>query len=405
MPGKIRLIIADDVQATRENICKLMEFHPDIQVVGLAGSAAEAIDKTKIEQPDVILMDINMPGMDGITATEIINMEYPDTSIIIMSVQGEKEYLRRAMMAGAKNYLVKPFTGDELVQAVKQAFEMARKRQKTVISNEPAAAKQGKVITVFSTKGGIGKTTIASNLAVALSQKKDAKIAILDADLQFGDVALFLNLTPRATLADLAGNSGMLDANVIQNYLLEYNRSLQLLAAPLRPEQADMVQGESLTAILKIMRNMFDYIIVDTAPVFNEPMLAVLDEADEILVLATLDLPTIKNIKLCLEIMDSLQYPKDKIKLLLNRANSESSITLRKVEETLKVPITASFPSDGKTVVASVNQGIPFVVGRPETQVAKSVFKLADMIAGTEQPTETAESSFSIFSRVGQLFG
>ena len=143
-----------------------MEFHPEFEAVGQAGTGEEALAQAKILNPDVILMDINMPGMDGIAATERLSVESPETSIIIMSVQGEQEYLRRAMMAGAKNYLTKPFTGDELIHAVKDAYT---RDQKVRDARKLKAGDKvpGKIISIFAGKGGIGKTTLAVNLAMA----------------------------------------------------------------------------------------------------------------------------------------------------------------------------------------------------------------------------------------------
>jgi len=398
----IRVLVVDDVADIRENISKLMEFHSEVQIIGQAGSAAEAIAKAKELQPDIILMDINMPVMDGIAATEILASEVPQANVIIMSVQGEQEYLRRAMIAGAKNYMVKPFSGDELLQAIKQVYSLAQKRI-TISKTAADPIKQGKIITVFSTKGGIGKTTIASNLAVAMASNTGAKICIVDADLQFGDVALFLNVAPKATIADLVREADHLDAELIANHLSSFNELVSLLPAPLRPEQAELINSAQVTAILATMRTMFDYIIVDTSPTFNDVMLTILDAADQILVVTSMDLPTIKNVKLCLEIMESLEYNRDKIKVFLNRADSEGGLERREVQESLRYPFAATMPSDGRTVVYSVNRGIPFVISHPEAGVSKGIFALAAMIAGGEE--KKPEPTGGVMSKFKRLFG
>ncbi|HWR44660.1 response regulator [Sporomusa sp.] len=405
MAEKIKVFIADDIAATRENICKLMEFDPDLVLIGQAESGSEAVEKVKKLQPDIILMDINMPGMDGIAATEKIAAEAPDSAIIIMSVQGEQEYLRRAMVAGAKNYLVKPFSGDELLQAIKQSFSNEKKRR-NVVKLEPKREEQGKIITVFSTKGGIGKTTISTNLAVALAAKTGSNVGIVDADLQFGDVALFLNLIPRATIADLVRDIEHLDTNVLDGYLAQFNNNVKLLPAPLRPEQAETVTSSHLSAILKTMRSSFKYTVIDTAPTFSDSMLAILDASDIILVVAALDLPTIKNVKLCLEIMESLKYGEDKVKVVLNRANTDAGMEISEVEESLRYKFSATVPSDGKVVVASVNRGVPFVVSHPETPVAHSIVNLARLVAGSEWQEQIEEQpALGVVGRFKRLFG
>lgn len=402
MGEKIRLLIVDDFQDIRENIHKLLEFQNEITVAGQAATALEAIEKAKILQPDIILMDINMPGMDGIAAAEVIVEEVPSCSIIMMSVQGEQEYLRRAMIAGAKNYLIKPFTGDQLVQAIKQIYSNEQRR-KNIVRFSVRQPEEGKIITVFSTKGGIGKTTISTNLAVALADKLGARVGVVDADLQFGDASLFLNLMPKATIVDLIGDIDNLDSTLMDSYLTSYNDKVKVLSAPFRPEQAESITASHFTTILKIMRSMFDYVIVDTAPAFNETMLSVLDAADTILVVSSLDLPTIKNVKLCLEIMESLHYSKEKIKLVLNRDSSEGSIQASEVEESLRYTFSAILPSDGKTVVGAVNRGIPFVVSHPETLVAQSVFQLVKMISNVELPAQIEQKG--MVHRLKRLFG
>jgi len=405
MSEKITVFIADDIATTRENICKLLEFESDLVVVGQAESGAEAVEKVKIVQPDVILMDINMPGMDGITATEQIAAEVPNACILIMSVQGEQEYLRRSMVAGAKDYLVKPFSGDELIQAIKQGV-INEKKRRNVLKLEPKPERQGKIITVFSTKGGIGKTTISSNLAVALAEKTETNVGIVDADLQFGDVALFLNLVPCATIADLVCDIDNLDNHVLAGYLTQYSDNVKLLPAPIRPEQAETVTGSHLSAILKTMRSNFKYTIIDTAPTFSDSMLAVLDASDIVLVVAAMDLPTIKNVKLCLEIMESLNYGQDKVKVVLNRADTNADISIDEVEASLHYKFSALIPSDGKVVVSSVNRGVPFVVSHPGTPVAQSLFELAQLVAGGDWQRKGQErQATGVVGRFKRLFG
>src|SRR5579884_3317753 len=180
----IRVLIVDDIPSTLENLQKLLSFEDDIEVCGTAADGRKAIDETRRLQPDVVLMDVNMPVLDGIQATEILAQEVPGSPVIIMSVQGERDYLRRAMQAGAREYLIKPFSHDELVAAIHRVHELERKKSAAVKPpSEPALAERqaaGEVIMLFSGKGGVGKTLLATNLAVALASAAKARVALVD---------------------------------------------------------------------------------------------------------------------------------------------------------------------------------------------------------------------------------
>ncbi|MBP2656868.1 MAG: cheB 7 [Firmicutes bacterium] len=402
MTDKIKVLIVDDIKETRENICCLIGFSSEIMVVGEAETAEDAIAKAKSLNPDVVLMDVNMPGMDGISAAEVLATEAPGCATLIMSVQGEQEYLRRAMVAGVKDYLVKPFTGDELLQALKRVYENQIIRSKVI----PLKAKEdepGKVITVFSTKGGVGKTTLAVNLAVALANRTGERVGIVDADLQFGDIALALNLMPLTTVADLVRDIDNLDKTLLESYLTAYNDNIRLLAAPVRPEQAETVEAAHLAKVLNIMRMTCKYIIVDTPPSFNEVVLSVLDASDVVLVVAALDLPTIKNVKLCLEVMGSLNYSTEKLQLVLNKASSEGGIDVPEAEESLRQSFIAALPNDGKVVATSVNRGVPFVISNPEAQVSLRVVNLARTIAADDW--QSREEPRGVVGKLRRLWG
>ena len=402
MAAKIKVLIVDDVVATRENIKKLMEFHPEFEAVGQAGTGEEALAQAKILNPDVILMDINMPGMDGIAATERLSVESPETSIIIMSVQGEQEYLRRAMMAGAKNYLTKPFTGDELIHAVKDAYSRDQKvRDARKLKSGDKVP--GKIISIFAGKGGIGKTTLAVNLAMALASRPDIKVAVVDLNVQFGDVALTLNVFPRSTIADIVAEKGQLEDRMLAAYMTVYNDRLHVLAAPLRPEQAEKVTGKLVGGVLQQLRNSYDFIIVDTVASFSELTIAAMDASDKVLVLTALDLPTVKNTKLALEILQSLGYEDEKTLLVLNRATPEGGIDAKEVETSLKKSFAVSIPTDSKTVTSSINKGVPFVVANPSTPVAQRMMAMAALVAPLESDSPNSQDKtskrFKLFGR------
>jgi pilus assembly protein CpaE len=384
----IRILIVDDIPETRENLRKLLYFESDIEVVGAATSGQEGIDLSKELRPDIVLMDINMPGVDGITATKVIVQEVPAVQVIIMSVQGETSYMRSAMMAGARDFLTKPFTSDELISVIRRVYELgAAERERLPDISRPAAVPvvigaaapppEGKIITFFSPKGGCGCSTLATNLAIALYEETKDKVALMDASFQFGDIGVLLNLQPIRTIDNLITQFDEFDGDLLSNYMVPHSSGVKILMAPPRPEMAERVTSEHVKAILEELKKSFDYVIVDTSTILQDMLLNIFDLSERIVLLMTLEIPAIKNVKLFFEVTEALGYPTEKTALVINKADRRSGIRAEKIEESIRHPVAAQIAMDERTAVLSVNQGVPFVLGNRNSYISQSVFDLA----------------------------
>lgn len=382
----ISVLIVDDISDTRESIRRLLQFEPNIEIVGEAANGSDALRLAKELKPNIVLLDVNMPEIDGLRTTELLNLRVPESAVIIMSVQGESGYIRRAMMAGAREYLVKPFSGSELVSSIVNVNNIEKQKVEARGAHSSAPGPDGKackghIISFFSTKGGVGKTTLAVNLAAQLGRSGKWRVLLIDLNLQFGDVAVFLNMMPKKTIADLT-QAGSLQFADIQAYLLTHNSGMEVLIAPSRPEYAEYVNPEHINKILTEVKPHFDFIICDNSSSFDEISLASLDAADQIGLVVTPDIPALKNIKLSLEVLEGLNHT-DKIQLILNQTVNEVGIQLKDIEKSLNFPIAFNIPSDGKDLVTALNKGTPFVQSYPMSKPAEGIRKMVASLTDT----------------------
>lgn len=390
---KIKVLIVDDIAETRENVRKLLQFENDVEVVGAARSGNEGIELTKEISPDVVLMDINMPDIDGLSATEKIRQFDPSVQIIILSVQSDPNYMRKALQAGASDYLAKPPTVDELTSAVRRAGKKAHEEKKKAtgpIGVQPVGpgmmpmmavgGVQGKVITVYSPKGGTGCTVLAMNLAIAL-HNEDTPVVLVDGNLQFGDVAISINEKGKYSVLDLAQRVDELDTETVESMLVKHQHSgVKILAAPARPEIPEQVTGEQFSKVLEFLRHMFAYVIVDTASSLTPPTLAAIDSCDLVILVATQDFASIKNAHLFLELADGSDIHRKRILFVVNRYDKRIQIAPEKVAERIKQELTEAIPLDERTVIPSLLNGTPFMVRDRNSLVARAVLSLAEAV-------------------------
>lgn len=408
MPGqdKIRVLIVDDIAETRDNIVRMLQFDNNIEVIGTAQSGKEAIRSSSQLKPDVVLMDINMPDMDGIAATEAVRRNAPYIQVVILSVQSDPSYMRRAMLAGARDFLTKPPMIDELTTAIRHAGVVAHDEKMKLSQTFPAtttgngqvimpsAGDHGKIIVVYSPKGGTGTTTVATNLAIAL-KADDNKVLLVDASMQFGDILVFLNEQVKNTALDLTPRVEELDTEVVENVLTTHAATgIHILAGPTKPELAEKVTGEQYGKLLEFLRRMFPYIIVDTSSYLTEAVQAAMDLSDVIVLITTQDIPSIKNSNLFLSLADASGIHRERILFIMNRYDKRITISPEKVSGSLRQEIVLTIPLEEKIVCNSVNRGIPFVYENKSYPISKCFFALADLVKEKSIQRDEAKIDF-----------
>jgi pilus assembly protein CpaE len=348
--------------------------HPELEVIGSSEHVAQATGVLAGGHLECILHGTRSGAFP---ATEVAAIrEQTRAPIVVVAAGGTTAILDEALEADVSDVLLLPQMIENVVFTVKKASHAKRALP------ESSRKQLGRVVTVFSPKGGTGKTVTASNFACTLT-KQGRRTLLLDLDLQFGDAAIVMGIEPEKTIYDLVVAPGELDFEKLAGYTTKHPCGLDILPAPLRPEDAELVTESKITRLLEVARECYDVIVVDTSPFFHGPMLATLDRTDDLLVLCGLDVPTLKNVRLAMQTLELLSFPKNRIRFVLNRANTKVGLSKREVESALKITIDVEMPSD-RAVPVSVNQGVPVALSNPGCDFAKAIASLTKVLV-TEQ--------------------
>lgn len=365
----------------------------------VARTLEEAIQT--VSSGDVRMLLIGPSFSNDVSIEQIRQIHNQDPSLVLMLVAEEvtSDLLRKGMRAGVSDVLEAPLDESKIEAAIEQFAHDVLRRQSSAasapVAEDRGRQEQGRIITVTSAKGGSGKTVLATNLALVLNRFPDTKVCLVDADLQFGDVCLVLQLEPRFTMVNAAHELHHLDAELLDSLLTEHPTGLKVLAAPLEPAFADDITTAGLMQMLDVLKENYDYVIVDTAAMLDELILSLIEKSDDILMLVDMDLPSVKNAKLALETLRLLKFSTANVQLVMNRSNSKAKLDNKEIEGALKMQIAASIPSDA-VVAASVNEGRPVVETDPKSKVAKGFESVAALIAGK---VPDAQAKSGLFGR------
>ena len=362
---KSRVFITGGCEGLDE-LSEALERHGEIELVGRSDSVREGGGPLSGGHLQVILHATRSSALpvDELAAIR----EYTRAPIVLLASGESSALLEDALDADVADVLLLPQLTENVVFAVRKAGHAGRRQGKS--------RGEGRIITVFSPKGGTGKTVTATNLATSFAKYAGKRTLLLDLDLQFGDAAIMLGIEPEKTIQDLVVAPGELDPEKLAGYTTRHSSGVDVLPAPIRPEDAELVTEQKLSRLLEVAKESYEVIVVDTSPFFHGPMLATLDRTDDLLLVCGLDVPTIKNVRLSLQTLQLLSFPSERIRVVLNRANSNVGMKRGEVEAALEAKIRFEVPSD-RAVPLAVNRSNPAVLSDPKSDFSRAMREMA----------------------------
>jgi pilus assembly protein CpaE len=378
MPAKVLVVAAQPaIQLQISNMLR-RDGHDIVS----ATDALEGLRRWAADRPELIALDNDLPGPTGLELVARIRSAEPQgthTPIVLLGGSTDVDAKVRALRAGADDYLGKPVHPQELSARVRGLLARFSRPQAAAATKRSTF---GRVHAYYGAKGGVGTTTLAINTAIALHRELHRSVALVDANFQFGDHRVFLDMPPlQRSIVDVV-TATAIDADVIRRIVVRHDSGIDLLLAPPVPESAELVSSEQhhLLRIIEILRSMYDYVVIDMDKRLDEHMLDVIGTADKLVVVMTADLSCLKNVRLVLETMGQLQVPDERLMLVLNRANAFTGISAKSVENVLRTQIAQQIVNDYRSAISSLNSGTPFMASKPDSALGRDVLDLARLV-------------------------
>lgn len=381
-PTGAPIIVCEPDEARLQQLLDALEDQTHVRSEEALEDVAGRLDD--LVQPTVVVLGPSLPRDDVFRFAEKAEHRPGQVATLLVMADLDAVLLREALRSGIDDVLTADSSRDEWDEALARVSSRLAAEQPTASNGD----RRGRIVTTFSTKGGSGKSLVASNVAVLAAQKLGQPVALVDLDLQSGDLAIMFQLMPALTIHDAAAVVDRLDTEALAGYLTMHSSDVALLAAPTEPSLAEQVAPSAVTTILRLLRDMYPLTVIDGPPLFTEQVLAALDETDEIILMGSMDVPSIKNLRLAITTLGQLGHPRDHLRILLNRADSKVGLRTAEVEKSLGVEVDVQLPSS-RDVPLSINQGTPLALNRPKSPIVVELSNMVDELL----PATTGDTS------------
>lgn len=389
----IRILLAEHDPSFQSKTREMVDILDECEILGNARDGQEAIQMATLFHPDIAFISHDLPGMSGAQTCEILNMLEPDIMTVLIAHTESPADLESAMCAGVRGLITKDIDAAKLAKLITKLVEVRIRRHSPEYLEWKDPSKHPKIISVSGAKGGVGKTTISVNLAVALAQRHPNKVALLDLHTQFGDVATMLNLRPERAIMDMESISTDLDAESLQGYIMKHSSGLHVLVTSINPYPPDALSTESLDNLFYLLKRSYRYIVIDVPAIMQKITLHAMAYSSHILLIANLfDLTTATDtMKLCVALQEE-NIPKEHIGIIINRVSKVNQLQSSDIARVFDNHIVASIPND-KRLVAAVNDGNPLAANCGDCPWKESMEELADFVTGTKHSKNDSDNS------------
>lgn len=402
MDKRIRILIADNNMNSVKFIERILQKNQEYEIVGKAKDGYQTLKTCQELKPDIVLMNMNLKEPDVFHLAEKVFKEVPDTGIIFVGTIESAEIIEKSIAVGVSDFIEPPYHKDKFFSAISSLYELKAALKLELKQNEGDQKRRTKVIAIFSSKGGVGKSVIASNFAVALKKKTGRRVLLMDLDLQFGDIADMLNIDPKVGIIELINDSDIIDSSELLKYTIPHNSGISILAAPKLPEQADLISERHIKELMNLFLKEFDYIVIDLPPLFNSQSIAAIELSTELFLVCTPEVPTLKNVKGSLDILYKIDFPKEKIHLVVNKYVS-GEIGLEDIKKFLHLDNAFAVEDNPRGIKTTINLGVPMVIKSPTSTISKQIFILVDeVIEKSKQEGKQEQNSIKkLFNKGG----